>query len=111
MKSGEKSKGKNMYHLFMESAIAIEIDGYTFHTLGIESGLLDVASIKIHGGGISEDTIIRFIRKYEKTYSRKVLGELVAYRYIRAINRIRSIAKLHGFQTLYALTLEIIKKE
>ena len=61
--------------------------------------------------GISEDIILRFIRKYEKSYSRKIFGELVSYRYIRAMNRIRSIAKDHGFTLLYEISLDIIKKE
>jgi hypothetical protein len=111
LQSGEKSKGKNMFRIFEKSSVAIRVWNHTFHTLWIDASMLDVASIKKHQTWISEDILLRFIKKYEKSYSRILLGELVSYRYIRAINRIRTIAKEHGFETLYRMTLDIIKKE
>lgn len=109
--SGEKSHGKNMFRLFEESSSVIHIWNHTFHTLWIDAAILDVASIKIHDAWISEELLLRCIKKYEKSYSRKILWEIVSHRYIRAINRLRSLAKTHGYTTLYDMTLDIIKKE
>lgn len=111
LRSGPKTKGRNMFPIFLDHAFTIDIDSHTFHTLWIEAALLDVASLKIHDEGVSEELLIKSIKKYEKTYSRKILWELVAYRYIRAMNRIRSIAKEHGYSLLYEYSLDIIKKE
>jgi hypothetical protein len=111
LQSGEKSKGKNMFRLFEKSSVWHTVWDHTFHTLWIDASLLDVASIKNHESWISEALLLRFIKKYEMSYSRSILWELVAHRYIRSINRIRTIAKLHGFTHLYMMTLDIIKKE
>ncbi len=111
LRSWEKSSSKNMFRIFMETAIPIKIENITFHTLSIEATLLDVARLNRKEKGISEDSLIRFIKKYEKSYDRNKMWVLVSHRYIRSINRVRSIAKMNGFLRLYEMTLDIIKKE
>ncbi len=111
LQSGEKSQWKNMYRILSEHASEINIESMIFHTLSIDASLLDVASLKRHDTWIAESIVLRFIRKYEKSFSRENLWKLVEYRYIRAINRIRSISKEQGYQRLYEITLDIIKKE
>lgn len=111
LKSGVKSDTKNMFRILEKYSKEINIWNHTFHTLGIESSLLDVASLKIHNTGISEDLILKFIKKYENSYNRTIIWEIVSYRYIRAVNRLRGIAKYHWFSKLYEILLDVIKKE
>ncbi len=87
------------------------IDSVKVYYLSLESSLLDVASLRIHDSGIAEGLILRFLEKYASRLSRDALGEFVKYRYIRALNRIRSLSKSHGFIDLYEDSLDIIRKE
>lgn len=111
LQSGEKSWNKNMYRILHDTSIEGEIDGAKLRFLSLESSLLDVASLRIHDTWVAEDLILRFLRKYETKLSRDLLGELVRYRYIRAMNRIRKIAKEHGFARIYEMSLDIIRRE
>ncbi|GAB0174759.1 MAG: hypothetical protein HHAS10_06380 [Candidatus Altimarinota bacterium] len=111
LKSGLKSNAKNMFRIFEKYSNEIKIENHTFHTLGIELSLLDVTSLKLQKKGIAEDLILRFIKKYENSYNRDIFGEIIAHRYIRAMNRVRSIAKYHGFEKLYNISLDVIKIE
>lgn len=110
-KSGEKSGMKNMYRLLHETSIEVSIDTVKLRALGYESSLLDVLSLRIHESGIEESLVLRFLEKYHKKLSREVLGELVSHRYIRALNRLRSFTKEHGYVELYSTTLDIIRRE
>jgi hypothetical protein len=86
---------KNMYRILSDTSIEGHIDGVKLKFLSIEASLLDVASLRIHESGIAEALILRFLSKYESRLSREALGELVRYRYIRAVNRIRALTKEH----------------
>ena len=110
-KTGEKSGSKNMYRLLLAQSEEIIIDGLNLKILGYEASLLDVASLRIHDDGIEESLILRFLQKYHTKLSREKLGELVAQRYIRALNRIRRLTKEHGYTELYNVTLDIIRRE
>lgn len=111
LKTWEKSGTKNMYRILFDAWVEGEVNGVRFRFLSLEASLLDVASLRIHESGIAEDLILRFLSKYSKKLSREKLWELVKYRYIRAINRIRSLAKSHGYTEIYMMCLDIIKKE
>ena len=111
LRTGEKSGVKNMYRILSDMSEEGSIEWEKLRYLGLEASLLDVASLRIHDIGVAEDLILRFLRKYGGRLSRTHLGELVQYRYIRAINRIRSLSKTHGFSGLYEDCLDIIKKE
>ncbi len=111
LKTWEKSGAKNMYRILYNASFEWSIDGVNLRFLSLEASLLDVASLRIHESGIAEDLILRFLSKYEKKLSRGKLGELVQYRYIRAINRIRSLSKEHWYADLYTVCLDVIKKE
>ena len=109
--TGEKSGTKNMYRILHDTSLEWVIDWVKLRFLWLEASLLDVASLRIHETGIAEDLLLRFLLKYQKKLSRIKLGELLRYRYIRAINRIRSLAKTHWYDDLYRDCLDIIKKE
>lgn len=111
LKTWEKSGMKNMYRILFDTSIEGMLDGVKLRFLSLEASLLDVASLRIHESGIAEDLILRFLSKYVKKLSRMKLWELVQYRYIRAINRIRALTKSQGYADLYAVCLDIIKKE
>ncbi len=100
-----------MYRILHDMSMEGEIDGAKLRFLSLESSLLDVASLRIHDTWVAEDLILRFLRKYETKLSRDLLGELVRYRYIRAMNRIRKITKEHGFTRIYEMSLDIIRRE
>jgi hypothetical protein len=109
--SGEKTGRKNMFQVLLRSSVRKKIDGIELCFLGPEAALLDVLSMKLHEEGIADALISRFLRLEEKRLSRVRLGELVKYRYIRAINRLRVFSETHGFERLHEITLDVIKKE
>lgn len=111
LKTWEKSGIKNMYRILLDASLEGAIDGIKLRFLSLEASLLDVASLRIHESGIAEDLILRFLSRYAKKLSREKLWVLIQYRYIRAINRIRALSKTHGYTDLYAMCLDIIKKE
>ena len=100
-----------MYRIFSDMSEEGNIEDVKLRYLSLESSLLDVASLRIHDSGIAEALILRFLLKYASRLSRAKLGELVRYRYIRAINRIRSLSKTHGYDDLYSDCLDIIRRE
>lgn len=111
LKTWEKTGVKNMYHILKNMSEEIMIDGVKLRHLSLEASLLDVGSLRHHETGIAESLILRFLAKYATKLSREVLGELVNYRYIRAINRIRALTKTHGYEKLYEDSLDIIRRE
>lgn len=110
-KTGEKTGTKNMYRIYQESSMDISVDEVRLKILWLEASLLDVLSLRVHESGIEEALVLRFLEKYHKKLSREILGELVAHRYIRALNRLRSLAKEHGYMDVYTMTLDIIRRE
>lgn len=111
LQTGEKSGTRNMYRILSDMSEEGMIDDVSLRYLGLESSLLDVASLRIHDSGIAEALILRFLERYSSRLSRDALGELVKYRYIRALNRVRSLSKSQGYIDLYENTLDIIRKE
>ena len=79
--------------------------------MGLESALLDALTIHDHEEGIGETLVLKFLKRYESRLERGNLGILVSVRYIRAMNRLRTIAKNHGYPRLYEIALDVIKKE
>jgi hypothetical protein len=65
----------------------------------------------MHETWVEESNIIRFLKNFHKDLKRDSLGDLVKYRYIRAINRLRVIARDNGYEDLYKKTLDIIRDE
>lgn len=111
LQSGEKKWYKNMFPFFFRTANKVVIDGELFHVLSIPASLLDTLMQHRQEEGIGEWLILKFLKKYHKTLIREDLAVLVSYRYIRSINRLRSLTREHGFDDLYEICLDIIKRE
>ena len=76
-----------------------------------ELALLDALTLRRHDEWIADATIIKFLKSYEHVLSGEILRDAVRQRYIRSINRLRVISREHGYDSLYELSLDIIKRE
>ena len=109
--SGEKKGRTNTYNTLKKQSIDIKIQENTFALLGYEWALLDTLTIHDHDEGIAESLVLKFLKRYETKLERWNFGILVSLRYIRAINRLRALAKNQGYTRLYEISLDVIKKE
>ncbi len=108
--SGEKSGGKNLYRILLEGAYVFS-KNKKLQFLSPEGALLDALSLRRHEVWIEESNILRFLKHFHTRLDREVLGTLVKYRYIRAINRLRVFARDNGYEELYKKTLDVIRDE
>lgn len=111
LQSWEKKWYKSMYPFLARTWEKVVIDGVLLQILSVPASLLDTLIQHRHGEGIGEWLVLKFLKKYEKKLLREELGLLVEYRYIRSINRLRSIAERHGYEPLYQDCLDIIRRE
>lgn len=111
LQSWEKKWYKSMYPLLARTWEKVVIDGVLLHTLSIPASLLDMLMQHRQWEGIGEWLVLKFLKKHEKHLSREELGVLVEHRYIRSVNRLRSIAQQHGYDSLYQICLDIIRRE
>ncbi len=109
--SGKKTGSKNMFPFLYKNRERIEMDGWIFSFLGREASILDALTIHNQEYGVNNALILKFIRRYESLLMRDVFWKLVTQKYIRPINRLREISKYHGIDTIYHMTLEIIRDE
>lgn len=108
--SWEKTGKRNLFRLLTEGSKVISTEQMIPY-LALESALLDALSLRRHDTGVEEVNILRFLRNFHKHLSRDILGNLVKYRYIRAINRLRVLTRDNGYDELYKKTLDIIRDE
>ncbi len=108
--SGEKTGGKNLYRILTEE-VNIFSQNKKLQFLSPESSLLDALSLRRHDEWVEESNILRFLRSYHTKLRREVIWTLVRYRYIRAINRLRVLARDNGYTELYKKTLDVIRDE
>ncbi len=111
MATGEKHGRTNAFTILKKQSQNILLKKENFTTLGLEASLLDTLTIHDHEEGIGEALVLKFLKRYEGKLERGNFGILVAIRYIRAMNRLREIAKNHGYERLYEISLDVIKKE
>lgn len=115
MITGEKTSRVNAFGILKKqsTSIDIKIDSKReiLSSLGYEAALLDTLTIHDRDEGIGESLALKFLKRYESKIERGNLGILVSIRYIRAVNRLRQIARDHGYTRLYDLCLDVIKKE
>ena len=109
--SWEKKQRTNAFSILKKQSQSVDIQKQSFPVLGLESALLDALTIHDHEEGIGETLVLKFLKRYESRLERGNLGILVSVRYIRAMNRLRTIAKNHGYPRLYEIALDVIKKE
>lgn len=108
--SGEKTWWKNLYRILLEQS-DIFVQNTKLHFLSLEPALLDALSLRRHDSGIEEANILRFLKNFHTKLSREKLWILVRYRYIRALNRLRSLSRDGGYDDLYKKTLDVIRDE
>lgn len=108
--SGEKTRRKNLFSPLQKGSVTIK-SIWNIHFLSKELALLESLSLRRHDEGITEERIIKFLKKFHSSLDQDILAEIVRFRYIRAINRLRSIAKREGYDDLYQKTLHIIRNE
>ena len=108
--SGPKTGKKNLWRTIADNAVTIEIWA-KIQICGRELALLEALSLRRHDAGVEEANIARFLRSFASQLDRDILGSLTRLRYTRAINRLRVIAKTHGYERLYENSLDVIKKE
>lgn len=115
MITGEKTKRVNAFGILKKQAISVDIKIESKHeTLSVfcyEAALLDTLTIHDHEEGIAEALTLKFLKRYESKLERGNFGILVSIRYIRAMNRLRALTKTHGYDRLYLISLDVIKKE
>lgn len=109
--SGEKKQRTNVFGILKNQSQTINIQKKTLPVLGMEAALLDTLTIHDHEEGIAESLVLKCLKRYESRLERGNFGILVSVRYIRAMNRLREITKNHGYERLYEISLDVIKKE
>jgi len=115
MITGEKTSRVNAFGILKKQStgvdMKIESKKESFSVLGYEAALLDTLTIHDHDEWVAETLALKFLKRYEPKCERGNLGILVSIRYIRAVNRLRQIARDHGYTRLYDICLDVIKKE
>lgn len=109
--SGEKTKKINLFRIFQASRESVFFGNISLSVISREASLLDALSLRQHDAGIEEGSVLRFLRQHEKKLRKEIFSELVKYRYIRAVNRLRQIARDNGYENLYEMTKELIRNE
>ena len=107
--SGEKTQKKNLYSRLLRESTAHE--RLMVVVSNKELALLEALSLREHEIGIPESTVLRFLEREHAELDGAILSDLVRYRYIRAMNRLRVIARDQGYDDLYQKTLQAIKWE
>jgi hypothetical protein len=107
----KKEDGKNMFPFLIRHRDTIIMDGFVFSILWRESAILDTLTIHNREDGMNQLLVVKFLRRYESLLSHDIFSKIVQLRYIRAMNRLRELAKYHGMDGVYRMTLEIIRKE
>ena len=108
--SGEKTWKKNLFGTLSEKQKFIEEIGH-ISLPSREFSLLEALAVRRHDEWVWEYNVIRFLKRYEQEIDQVSLAKLVSFRYIRSINRLRSLSKTQGFSSIYQISLNIIKKE
>lgn len=108
--SGEKTGHKNMFPFFIKNSRKEQLLQNILY-LCPEIALLDSLTLRRHGEWVADITVLKFLKVYEKSFSGEILRDAVKRRYIRSMNRLRAIAVEHGYNSLYQLSLDIIKRE
>lgn len=108
--SWEKTRKKNLFSIISEKRESLDTIAHVTVS-SVEFSLLEALSVRRHDEWVWEYNVVRFLKRYENTIDKELLAKLVSLRYIRAINRLRSLAKVQGFSHIYQICLDIIKKE
>lgn len=101
--SGKKSHGKNFFPLMKKISESSGVRGIFCPFQ--EIALLEALSLKNHHLGVNEAMIFAFLRRHHRRLRMGVLAEVIPFRYIRPLNRLRAIARAGGYDNLHAQIL------
>lgn len=76
-----------------------------------EIALLEALSLRRHDIGIAEQEILAFLHESHERLDMDVLRDIIVVRYIRAINRLRVIARDNGYTSMYQACLSLIREQ
>lgn len=107
--TGEKSSRKNIFNTLYNISKPQKILSDVY-VPSKEIALLEALSLRKQGSGIYDTIILQFLERYDQNIDRGVFEKIIPLRYIRAINRLREFARDFGYDALYQMTLEIIRK-
>lgn len=108
--SWEKTRKRNLFSVVSEKQKYLE-NIANISLPSMEFSLLEALTVRRHDEWVWEYNVIRFLKRHEDKIDKDILAKLVSLRYIRAVNRLRSLAKAQGFSLVYQMCLDIIKKE
>lgn len=108
--SGDKMYRKNMYPILAKYS-SVHPWIASLCVLDRELALLEALSLREHERGVTELLVFRFLSREQGNLRETVFEEVARYRYIRALNRLRVIARDHGYVDLYSVILGVIKHE
>lgn len=75
----------------------------------MEISLLEALSVKEHDMGINDFLLQNFLQRNHKKLQKDIFEEIVKYKYIRPVNRLRIIARDNNYEELYQSMLFAIK--
>lgn len=107
--SGKKTKMKNLYPILAK--YASHLDSIWLLVPKKEVALLESLSLREHDSGVAEANVMRFLTKNHSLLESDIFIEILKYRYIRAVNRLREIAKNEGYDDLYRAMIDTIRRE
>lgn len=110
LNSGEKTNYKNLFPFLKKNAQKFVKANRVF-VPNVEISLLEALSLREHELGVNSALVLQFLRQHHKKIDNSRLSSAVRHRYIRACNRLRSLARDHGYESVYAGTLDAIRTE
>lgn len=108
IKSGKKTDNKNIFNKLAHYSQNVVIDEINLKTANKELALLESLTIK-KIDWINEYLVNKFIKKYGKSLDFSIIWDLVEYKYITSINRLRKIAQEWWMDDIYENSLKVIK--
>lgn len=98
-------------NIINKNIINKKINNLDFNIANRELSILEYLLISDSKNTLDYNVIKKFLKKYHKDLDRNILWELVQYKYISSINRLREISKQLWYKELYKDTLDIINME
>lgn len=108
--SGERTGAKNLFPILKKYSQK-DTNFRNIWFPNRELALLEALSVREKMLETNEVLLFQFLQRNSEKLDFDILAHLVTFRYIRAVNRLRSFAKEKNFENLYQKTLQIIKKE
>lgn len=106
--TGEKTDRKNFFKILKKYSAKFG-DFSNIFVPCVEISLLEALSLREQEIGKNDFLVINFLKKNHTKLNGQVFTEIVKFRYIRAVNRLRILARDSAYLLLYSATLDAIK--